>query len=332
MNSMNYKAFVVHKSGDSYQHSIQSLSMDDLPDNDVIIQVRYSSLNYKDMLSATGHQTVTKQYPFTPGVDAAGVVINSKDSRFTIGDKVIVTSYDLGMNTPGGFGQIISVPGDWIVPLPDNLSLIESMMIGTSGLTAAMGVKKIVDAGITPERLPVVVSGGTGAVGTFSVALLSHLGYRCDVITGKTDQHNFLKLIGSSSVIERDDFYSVGKKPLLPSKWIAGIDTVGGKMLDLIIRQIAHNGLITCCGNVLGDHLETSIYPFILRGISLMGIDSGIAHMKDRLQIWSLLAGDWKLSNMADFCTTIKLKDLSSEIQKVKDGVRTGKTVIQLPD
>lgn len=332
MKSFSYKALVAEEVNGKFIQTIKTVSSDQLPNHDVIIQVHYSSLNYKDMLSATGDRRITKQYPFTPGIDAAGTVYHSEDHRFKKGDRVIVTSYDLGMNTPGGFGKYISVPGDWIIPLPDMMSLKESMMIGTSGLTAAMGVKKIVDHKISPHDGDVIVSGATGAVGTFSVALFSKLGFRCDVITGKQGRHDFLKSIGASTVIHRDLFYSANKKPLMKSRWIAGLDTVGGNMLDLILRQIAHNGILTCCGNIAGGEFNTSIYPFILRGVSLMGIDSGIATLQDRNDIWNLLGNDWKIKNIANFSTTIGLKDLPNEIQKVQNGKRIGNTVIQLPE
>lgn len=326
-----YTAFVVSEEDGSHQHTVRQLSTDDLPKHDLLIRVCYSSLNYKDMLSATGNKAVTKQYPFTPGIDAAGIVIKSDQPKFKAGDKVIVTSYDLGMNTPGGFGQMISVPSDWALHLPDSLSLKESMMIGTSGLTAAIGVNKIVNQRINPEDGKIVVTGATGAVGSFSVALLAHLGYQCEAITGKKDRHSFLKNLGADEIIDRNFFYKEELRPLENSRWIAAIDTVGGTMLDQLLRQISHNGTVACCGNVLGDRLDTSIYPFILRGVSLMGIDSGIALMSDRLKIWDLLSDEWKLPLLPDLCRIIELQDLSEQIKLMKKGQITGKLVIRLP-
>lgn len=331
MKPFTYTALVAEEVDGKFIQSIKSVSSERLPDHDVMIHVHYSSLNYKDMLSATGDRRITSHYPFTPGIDAAGIVHKSRDPRFKQGDQVIVTSFDLGMNTPGGFGSYISVPGDWVIPLPPNMSLKESMMIGTSGLTAAMGINKIINQNISPGDGDVVVSGATGAVGTFAISLLNHLGFRCEVITGKVNQDDYLMSLGASTVIHRGHFYSSNKKPLMKSRWIAGVDTVGGEMLDLILRQIAHNGILTCCGNVTGDTFETSIYPFILRGVSLMGIDSGIASLQDRKQIWYLLSEKWKLKNLSDFCTFIELSDLPSEIKKVLNGERVGHTVIQLP-
>jgi len=330
MKPFKFTALVSDEVNGKFIQTIQTVSSDRLPDHDVIIQVHYSSLNYKDMLSATGDRRITRNYPFTPGIDAAGIVYKSRDHRFHEGDRVIVTSYDLGMNTPGGFGNFISVPGDWIIPLPEKMSLAESMMIGTSGLTAAMGINKILNQSVQPSDGMVVVTGATGAVGSFAIALLSFLGFNISAFTGKMDQQDFLESIGATEVLNRHDLDLQKDRPLLSSKWIAGVDTVGGELLDFILRQIAHNGSVTCCGHVAGDNLNTSIYPFILRGVSLFGIDTGIAKMNDRLPIWSKLSDEWNF-NKESICRFINLSDLPDEISKMKHSQQIGKVVIQLP-
>lgn len=330
MNPKTYKALVTEEKDGSFFQSIKELSTEDLPKNDVLIRVHYSSLNYKDVLSATGHKGVTKSYPFTPGIDAAGIVEESGDDRFQSGDKVIVTSFDLGMKTPGGFGQYISVPGDWIVPLPNGLSLKESMMIGTSGLTAAIGVEKVLSQHVKRKSGEVLVTGATGAVGSFGVALFAHLGFDIVAATGKTDQPEFLNDLGASDVIHRDEVSKVDSKPMLSSKWVAALDTVGGSMLDAVLRQTDHNGVVACCGNVLGAELHTSIYPFILRGVSLMGIDSGIMLMHDRLRIWNKLADEWKPDVLEKLCREEFLKDLPKEIERIQEGKQTGKILVNL--
>ncbi len=327
-----YKALVAKKTESGFQQSVENLRIDDLPQHDVLVRVRYSSLNYKDALSATGDPGVTQNYPHTPGIDAAGVVEESKNHRFKKGDSVIVTSYDLGQNTPGGFGQYICVPGKWIVPLPPGLSLKESMMIGTSGFTAAYGVKKIMDQGIMPESGKLLVSGATGGVGSFAVALLAQLGFSVTAATGKTDQADFLKNLGAQRVIKRVEVTTVKDRPLLSSRWVGALDTVGGAYLDAILRQTSHNGVVTCCGNILGGELITSIYPFILRGISLMGIDSGICLMKDRLELWKLLSDKWKPEKLEQMCREVHLEDLPGEIQSILNGKQCGKVIITLPD
>lgn len=331
MKPRSYKALVAEEKKEGFTQQVKTLSTDELPGNDVLIRVHFSSLNYKDALSATGNKGVTKSYPFTPGIDASGVVEESLDERFEAGDEVVVTSYDLGMNTPGGFGQYISVPGDWIVPLPEGLSLREAMIIGTSGLTAAMGVEKINMMGHGPDGGDLLVTGATGGVGSFAVALLAHLGYKVVAATGKVkEQSHFLKEIGSSEIIHRDSVSNVGESPLLSARWVASYDTVGGGMLDAVIRQTGHNGVVACCGNVLGHELKTSIYPFILRGISLMGVDSGIALMEDRLRIWNKLAGEWKLPVLERLEQNVTLKELPAEIEKIIQGEQTGKVVVDL--
>jgi alcohol dehydrogenase len=323
-----YRALVAEEIDKTFRQSVKKLHVYDLPDHDVLIRVHYSSLNYKDALSASGNRAITKTYPFTPGIDASGIVEESRDSRFAPGDKVIVTSYDLGMNTPGGFGEYIRVPGDWIVPLPEKLGLKESMMIGTSGLTAAMGVDKILSQNIHPKSGDVLVTGATGGVGSFATALFSHLDFEVTSVTGKSDQKEWLKKVGAKNVISREEVTDVPAKALLTSRWVAAIDTVGGTMLDAVIRQTAHNGSVACCGNVLGHQLETSIYPFILRGVSLIGIDSGIALMKDRTRIWSKLAGEWKfpaLQLLTKECTLTELPDM---ITQMLNGNHIGNTVV----
>lgn len=330
MKSKTYKALVAEQKDGKFVQSINELNTNGLPDNDVLIRVHYSSLNYKDALSATGHKGVTKSYPFTPGIDAAGIVEESRDDRFRTGDKVIVTSYDLGMNTPGGFSQYISVPGDWIVPLPDGLTLKESMMAGTSGLTAAIGAEKILDQQVKRKSGEVLVTGATGAVGSFGVALFAHLGFSVIAATGKMDQTDFLKGLGAADVVHRDDVSGVESKPMLSSKWVAALDTVGGAMLDAVLRQTTHNGVVACCGNVLGHELRTNIYPFILRGVSLMGIDSGIALMKDRIRVWNKLAGDWKPDVLETLYRQQYLDHLSEEIKKIQEGKQVGKVLVNL--
>ena len=332
METKNYKALVAEEKNGTYIQSVKTLKSSDLPDHDVLIRVHYSSLNYKDALSASGNKGVTKSYPFTPGIDASGIVEKSRDPRFKEGDKVLVTSYDLGMNTPGGFGQYISVPGDWIIPLPDSLSLKESMLIGTSGLTAAIGIDHIISRQIELDSGLVIVTGATGAVGSFAVSLLSHLNYKVIAATGKVDQTAFLKTLGAQEVIHRDEISEVSNNPLLKGRWIAGIDTVGGSMLDAILRQTEHNGVIACCGNILGHELNTSIYPFILRGVTLAGIDSGIALMDDRLKIWRKLASEWKLDQLNKLARTVDLDALPDEISKMLEGKQTGKVVVSLLD
>lgn len=330
MENKTFKALVVSENEDgTFGLALRERKIDSLPDHEVTVRVEYSSLNYKDALSASGNKGVTQKFPHTPGIDAAGIVTESRDPRFTAGDKVIVTSFDLGQNTSGGFGEYIRVPGDWVVPLPDGLRLRESMAYGTAGFTAAYGMHKLIQTGITPTDGAILVTGATGGVGSLAVALLAKQNYEVIAATGKSDQYSFLQDLGASEVIDRGEVYPNSQKPLLSTRWIGAIDTVGGEMLDAVLRQTGHDGTVACCGNVLGGNLETSIYPFILRGISLMGIDSGICLMPMRKKIWKLLARDWKLDNLEKIVSECGLEDLETEITQILDGQNVGRTILR---
>lgn len=330
MSSQSFKALVVTEEKEGvFRREVKERSIESLPDHDVLVKVHYSSLNYKDALSATGNKGVTQKFPHTPGVDAAGRVEQSSDSRFKPGDKVIVTSFDLGQNTPGGFGEYIRVPGDWIVPLPGGLSLRESMMYGTAGFTAAYGMYKLRHNNIQPDSGKILVTGATGGVGSLAAALLARQRYKVIAATGKKDRKDFLAKLGAEKVIDRDLVYGKSGKPLLSGRWTGAIDTVGGEMLDAVIRQIKHNGTVACCGNVLGHDLKTSIYPFILRGVSLMGIDSGICLMPMRKKIWHYLANEWKLDNLEGIATECTLEGLETEIRRILKGRQVGRIILK---
>lgn len=329
--SISFKALVVEKTSEgSFSRSIQEWEFENLPDNDVLINVHYSSLNYKDALSASGHKGVTKNYPHIPGIDAAGIVKESNDERFQQGDHVIVTSYDLGQNTPGGFGQYIRVPGDWVVPLPDSLSLRESMIIGTAGFTAAIGIHHLRHNHLKPDSGPVLVTGATGGVGSMAVNILSKLDYDVTAATGKMEQESFLKDLGAYSVIHRDEVQDESSRPLLSSRWAGAIDTVGGIMLDTAIRQTKHNGTVSCCGNVVGHELHTNVYPFILRGVHLAGMDSGNCLMDLRKDLWHKLASTWKPGNLESLATERSLEGLNKEIDRILEGKQVGRILVNL--
>jgi putative YhdH/YhfP family quinone oxidoreductase len=326
-----FKALVVEETDNgNFERSVRQRSTADLPDYEVLIEVHYSALNYKDALSATGNKGVTQEFPHTPGVDAAGVVAESNDERFSRGDEVIVTSFDLGQNTDGGFGHYIRVPGDWIVPLPDGLTLRESMMWGTAGFTAAYGVHHLMENGCEPETGPVLVTGATGGVGSLAVALLAHNNFEVTAATGKMDQQEYLESLGAKEIINRNTLTDDSGRPLLGSKWAGALDTVGGDMLDVVLRQTQHNGTVACCGNILGGQLHTSIYPFILRGIGLIGIDSGMCKMPMRKTIWNQLATDWKISTLDAICRECTLSNLNEEIDTILAGKQVGKVLVKV--
>ena len=331
MDSKTFKAMVVQETADgTYTRRIAEKSLDDLPAGEVLVRVHYSSLNYKDGLSATGHRGVTKHYPHTPGVDAAGVVEVSLSEAFQPGDEVIVTSYDLGMNTSGGFGQFIRVPAGWVVPLPENLSPKESMAYGSAGLTAGFCIFKLQEHGVTPERGEILVTGATGGVGSFAVAMLAKIGYQVVAVTGKMDEKQFLIDLGAKEIISRDEATDTSGKPLLKSRWAGVVDAVGGEILATAIRSTKLHGAVTCCGNVASPDLPINVYPFILRGISLVGIDSQSFPMTFRRQTWEKIASEWKLADLDRQTSVCSLEELNSEIDRILAGKQKGRVIVDL--
>ena len=326
--SDTYNAFVVDEIEDQFKSSIKSLPLPELQDGFVLIDVLYSSLNYKDALSASGNKGVTKSYPFTPGIDAVGKIQQSKDNNLKEGDEVIVTGYDLGMNTNGGFGEIIHVPSGWVVPLPNNLSMEEAISFGTAGITAAASVDAVLSKIDAPE-LPVAVSGATGGVGSIAVGLLSKLGIDVTAITGKEESSKFLKDLGAKNIILRDDFCSEKIRPLDKTKFSAGVDTVGGEILSRIISQVDRHGVITCCGNVNSIKLETTVFPFILRGIALQGIDSAESPVSYKKYLWDKIASEWQIGYSKSSIKIIKLNELAPEIDKILNGNQQGRVVVK---
>ncbi len=329
MGQIVFKAFIVEEEEGSFIREIKSKLVSDLPEGDLLIKVHYSSLNYKDALSASGNKGVTRKYPHTPGIDAVGTVVSSKTKKFKAQDKVIVTSYDLGMNTDGGFEQYVRVPEDWAVKLPENLSMKEAMTIGTAGLTAGMSVLRLTEI-IKPEDGEIIVSGATGGVGALSISILRKLGYKISAITGKETERDYLINLGADNIIMRKDFESIDNKPLLKPVFAGGIDTVGGVILENIIKSTNPMGVVTCCGNVASPKLDLTVFPFILRGVSLIGIDSQNYPMAYRERVWNKLSRDWKPDKLADTCTEITLNELTEKIDLMLNGKLKGRTVLNM--
>lgn len=328
MEQKEFKAFVVDELDGQFIREIKTKLISELPDGDLLIKVKYSSLNYKDALSASGNKGVTKKYPHTPGIDAVGTIISSNTDKFKINDKVIVTSYDLGMNTAGGFGQYIRVPSDWAVLLPENLTMKEAMVIGTAGLTAGMSVLRLSEM-VKPEDGKIVVSGATGGVGALSVSILNKLGYSVTAITGKETEQDYLLNLGANEIILRKDFEAIDNKPILKPTFAGGIDTVGGVILENIIKSVQPMGVVTCCGNVSSPKLNLTVFPFILRGITLVGIDSQNCPMAYREQVWKKLADEWK-PELSGAYIEISLKELSDKIDLMLKGKLKGRTIVNM--
>ena len=328
MEDINYKAFVTKESDDGFTNSIEDLSTSKLQSNDLLVKVSYSSLNYKDALSASGNKGVTREYPHTPGIDAVGKVVESNSSHFKVGENIVVTGYDLGMNTYGGFGQYISIPEDWAISLPKELSEAEAMSIGTAGLTAGLCVRKLLMNDLAPDSGDVLVTGASGGVGSVAVMILSKLGFRVTALTGKTDQIDYLESLGASSVIMRNEMEDQGK-PLQKALYQGGVDTVGGSILSNFICQTSQRGAITCCGNVASDKLQTSIFPFILRGVSLIGIDSAESLLEVKKEIWKNFSKDWKI-DLEKITKEVQLDSLSREVEKILKGEQVGRIRVNL--
>ncbi len=311
----------------SYSRQIEQRCVDELPAGDTLIRVRYSSLNYKDALSATGHRGITRKYPHTPGIDAAGVVEAGGGDRFGPGDEVVVTGYDLGMNTAGGFGQYIRVPSEWVVAKPAGLSLEQCMVLGTAGLTAAWCVHRLCEVGVEAGGEPVLVTGATGGVGSLAVVLLARAGYRVVAATGKVAEAAYLKQLGAAEVVGREDVRDTSGRGLLAERWAGVVDTVGGETLNTALKSTRFGGAVTCCGMVESAELVTTVYPQILRAVALLGVASAECPMATRLMLWDRLAASWDQGLMDAITTRCMLNELDGWIDKILAGQVRGRIV-----
>jgi putative YhdH/YhfP family quinone oxidoreductase len=326
-NRMKYKAYLVEENEGKYNGQIKELEMPGLDDGNVIIKVHYSSLNYKDALASSGAKGVVRSYPFVPGIDVAGEIIESSNTEFTVGDNVVATGYKIGMSVYGGFGELVQLPAKWVIKLPDSLNSFDSMCYGTAGITAAACVKKIVDADVSNE-LPVLVSGATGGVGSVSVGILAKLGYEVHAISGKQDEIETLNAMGASKVILRDDYTNDPAKALDKAIYGGAVDTVGGEILAKMISMVANHGVVSCCGNVAGAMFTSSVFPFILRGVQLSGIDSAESSLTLKKELWNLLSNQWSL-NLTDHIKTIQIDGIGDEVKKILKGNQVGRVVIK---
>jgi acrylyl-CoA reductase (NADPH) len=327
MNPGKFKALLVKEENGKFIREITGLNIDDLPEGDVIINVRYSSLNYKDALSATGNKGVTRKYPHTPGIDAAGVVVDSKNDKFIEGDEVLVTGYDLGMNTSGGFAEYIRVPAEWVVKIPDMLFLKESMILGTAGLTAALALHNMEKNGLDKEG-EVLVTGASGGVGSMTVAIFSRQGYKVVAGTGKPDQENYLKELGAVSLISREEMADKSNRALLSGRWSGVVDTVGGSILSTAIASTKQWGVVAACGNAASAELHTTVFPFILRGVSLLGINTEKTPMSLRGTMWEKLAGEWKPSKLNMMYEECSLEETNKKIDEILYGKIKGRILV----
>lgn len=313
-----------------FEQAIVERDTNDLPAGELLIRVRYSSLNYKDALSASGNRGVTKQFPHTPGIDAAGVVEASSVAEFGVGDEVIVTGYDLGMNTAGGFGQYIRVPAAWALKRPAGLSLREAMVLGTAGLTAGLCVDKLEQAGVAPDAGPILVTGATGGVGSVAVALLAKLGYQVAASTGKAEQGAFLEALGAERIVLRSELQEGGERPLLKEQWAGAVDTVGGDILFNVVKSLRYGGSVACCGLTAGVGFKANVLPFILRGVNLLGVDSVELPLVVKASMWDKLSLQWKLEGLDRLVTEVGLQQLPEAIRAILAGQQVGRVLVRL--
>ncbi|MGL5982274.1 MAG: YhdH/YhfP family quinone oxidoreductase [Cetobacterium sp.] len=326
---MKFKSFLITEENGNFNRDIVEKEIKDLPNHDVLIKVEYSSLNYKDALSSTGNKGVTRNYPHTPGIDAAGVVVESNNENIKVGAEVIVTGYDFGMNTSGGYQEYIRVPAEWVIELPKEMSLKESMIYGTAGLTAAISVYKLIVKGdVKPEDGEILVTGSTGGVGSVAIKILKKLGYEVVAITGKAEDDYLIK-IGAKRVLNRDEFNDTSR-PMLRGVYAGAIDTVGGNILSTVIKSLKYNGVVTACGNAAGISFESSVFPFILRGVTLYGVDSVEISRAERDLLWNKLATEWKVDNLDEIVSEIGLEGLSEKIDSILSGKNVGRVLVKL--
>jgi putative YhdH/YhfP family quinone oxidoreductase len=332
---MQYKALLITETPNGkFERSIVQRNINDLPKGDVLIRVHYSALNYKDGLSATGHKGITKNFPHTPGIEAAGIVSQSTSPSFSEGDEVFITGYDLGMNTAGAYAEYIRVPAEWVMRKPADLSCKDCMTIGTAGFTAAYALHKMEAMGQTPDYGPIVVTGSTGGVGSLSVAILAKAGYEVIAVTGKKEATDYLKFLGASRVEPREFLDDSLGKPLQRAAWAGAIDTVSGNMLTTLLKRCKRDGNVVATGLLSSTHFSTTIYPFILNGVNLLGIGAGQTPMALRLKLWNKLIGEWnicdKLPAIAHEIDLPALKD--TYIDSILCGKTQGRIVVKLKE
>jgi putative YhdH/YhfP family quinone oxidoreductase len=332
---MSFKALWVTETADGkFERNIVERVIDDLPQGEVVIRVLYSALNYKDALSATGNKGITRKYPHTPGIDAAGIIEISRNARFATGDEVIITGHDLGMNTCGGFGEYIRVPAAWVIRKPDGLTLRECMILGTAGMTAALGLHKMELLGQNPEQGPIVVTGATGGVGSMAIALLAKAGYEIIATTGKTHANEYLQHLGANRIEPREFANDTTGKALLRPQWAGAIDTVGGNTLVTLLKGCKAEGAVVSTGLVSSPRLDTSVYPFILNGVSLLGVGSAETPITTKMLIWSKLTDVWNIKDkLTAIVKEVTLDELNlTYIDAILQGRIMGRILVKIAD
>ncbi|MGN8646599.1 NADPH:quinone oxidoreductase family protein [Gracilibacillus sp. HCP3S3_G5_1] len=326
-----FRALVVNKQNDDFSVKVDQLNLHELPEGEVLIRVHYSGINYKDSLATIPDGNVVRNYPMVPGIDLAGVVISSDDPQFKEGDKVIATSYEIGVSHFGGYSEYARIPSKWIVPLPEGLSLKEAMIIGTAGFTAALSVQRLEENNATPEKGKVLVTGATGGVGSFAVSILASLGYQVEASTGKETAHDYLRKLGADTIVSREEVYDGKIRALAKQKWAAAVDPVGGEPLASILSQLQYGGSVAVSGLTAGTNLPSTVFPFILRGVNLLGIDSVYCPMETRVKTWERLATDIKPVNLEELIAQeVSIEELTDVLPTLLEGRVRGRVLVKL--
>lgn len=333
MGPNSIRSYVVRKDDQNrVSANLETLSLADLPPGDVVVQVDYSSINYKDALAATGHPGVAPNLPHVPGIDAVGQVIESSSDAFPVGAQVLINGHDFGSTAWGAWSEVCRVPADWAILQPQGLSPEETIILGTAGFTAAQCVAALESRGIQPADGPIVVTGATGGVGCFSIAILAKLGFEVTAVTGKQDQAAWLKSLGAAEVVGREVLQDESDRPMLSRKWAGGVDAVGGVALTTMLRQLKYGGAVAACGLAASPDLSMTVYPFILRGVALLGIDSAWVTAETRTEIWQRLASDYRIDHLERFAHYIGLANVADVVQNMLNGQITGRTVVRIND
>ena len=327
MNSL--KAIIIKEHEDKVTYGVEQIGEEQLSEGDVFIKVAYSSINYKDMLAVQKKGGVIRDYPMIPGIDLSGTVVRSEDSRFQEGQEIIVTGFAMGMSHTGGFAEYARVPADWVVPLPENLSLRDAMVFGTAGFTAALSILALEDNGMDPKNDPrILVTGSTGGVGSIALQLLAKIGYKnITALVRKVHQVDVAKSLGANSVIYPDDLGEL-KKPLNKERFDYVLDTVGGDVTSVLIPQLSYGGSMSMCGMAAGVELKATVLPFILRGVNLLGIDSVNVPIEKRPAIWAKMADDWNIAGTT-LVDEISLEEVPDTIVAIKNGEHLGRTIVK---
>lgn len=326
-----FQALIVDKQGERFEIGIKELTVDDLPEGEVLIRVLFSGINYKDGLACQPNSSIVRTYPHVPGIDLAGTVVSSTDARFHTGQAVLVTGFDLGVSHFGGLSQMARVPAEWVVPLPPGLEPHEAMAIGTAGFTAAMSIDRLEHNGLQPGQGPVLVTGATGGVGSFAVALLAARGYHVVASTGKAAEHDYLRSLGAQEIIERSELTPEAIKPLEKQRWAAAVDPVGGRSLAYLLASIRYGGAVAVSGLTGGGAIPTTVHPFILRGVSLLGIDSVQYPAERRYALWKRTADDLRpTGHLSRIAQRIRLDEAPHYAEEILQGRIKGRIIVEL--